>query len=473
MYCMAELKNEINADSEYIRIPKHFTVDGKNETGNIEFRIPHGEALKDSKGRRLIAPYNPDLPIESGFQLQLLDLYADTNQQLGQSPLLSDEVSPSRIVDLARIGIAAEEFLVTKTDQAWANFNFHSRPPMNPVATEDAQYNQLTLDIHGRDISDERNWTRPPAVHGGWGLASDVFNADQARRDLEWMTDHKTDVAELRKIEDEQKRWGQDIIPHPANPLDFAGWENHPSGYYFEGGRRQYTYKEMKHLKRIYKGREFERRIETLDALPLFQGEIVVNMDFHHSEHFPANDTDLVLFEASFGERHFQVVTQKTPLVDRKDGIHMVVKLRPEPHTPWDHPTQTLEAVAIGIGLSRIFQKEKLLEDDGHDGVEYKSDGEIGDVYLDMNANWSMTKKQALLEDLTLPEIKEAIQKDTRAHLHVQLEKMDAKWEIPPAPGTFTGNEAQPSVAIDKMRTALNDKEKGLLSWISDNFLTS
>ena len=74
---------------------------------------------------------------------------------------------------------------------------------------------------------------------------------------------------------------------------------------------------------------------------------------------------------------------------------------------------------------------------------------------------------------MTLPEIKEAIQKDTRAHLHVQLEKMDATWEIPPAPGTFTGNEVQPSVAINKMRAVLNDKEKGLLKWISDNFLAS
>lgn len=45
----------------------------------------------------------------------------------------------------------------------------------------------------------------------------------------------------------------------------------------------------------------------------------------------------------------YQLATQSSYLTDAREGIHMVFKIRPEPHTPWDNPRQTLEAYAIGL----------------------------------------------------------------------------------------------------------------------------
>lgn len=474
---MEELKPSKLSSNEYITVPKHFTASDAethdvtlNRESFIQLREPRGERLRASKGRVLIAPYHPDLPLESGIQLQLID-HAENNLALGQSPLLSPLVSPSRIIDLARMGIVVEEQLVTKTDQVWANFNFHSRPPIHDDAPHEAQYNPLTLDIHGRDIRDEKNWTRPPATHGGWGVTGLTYE-NEAKNDLLWLEMNQPDIETLRSIEEEQRRFFGDIPLHPASPEAFQNWMQHPSGFYQAEGRRNYTYKEMTQLKHLYgyKNVRIDRQIEKIDALKLFSDDIQTNPDMHHSEIFPANDTDMVLFECAVGERAYQVVTQKVPLVDRDQGIHMVVKIRPEPHTIWDDPTATLEALGIGIGLTRLFQASGVLKD-------HQSDGEIGDVYFDFNANWSMTKKRDLIANVKphelmkkLPLIKEAIQRDTRAHLHVQLEKMNAHWEVPPAPGTFAFHKPQTNEAIAQIRSILGDETEGLATWLRTNF---
>lgn len=435
----------------YKKAPTEVKIQGENPIpANAEYRKPEGKVLFQEGDIRIQAPKYTDFPTESGSHLQIVD-QTITTDSLGETPLLSTKADPKAILRVSALGIAAEEMLVGQTSNVWANFNLHSRPPITSKEPIEAQYNPLTLDIHGRDIKDPRNWTRPPAIHGAWGVKAEVSSEEEMQRTRE-SQDKKGSIipATAEEVEehksDPMKRvWG--AIPDPSNPQAFEDWRKHPTGMYdWEAGRREYNDAELNQLETIFNSQEFKAKIAEVKNAELFIEENPEKQSFD-----PLPDSDIVLWE--FGG--YQLVTQKTPLVDQAEGIHMVLKLRPESHNPWNNPKQTLEALAIGIGVSRLLRDTKAL-------------GEIGDVYLDFNANWSMTGK-GNLQDLPLDEIKRAIQKDTRTHLHIQLEKMEALWEIPPAPGTFTEHRLQSQEAIEEIIKVLNQDQNGLKDWIFKN----
>lgn len=413
----------------------------------IDLREPRGEVFLRNGSKELIAPASTDFPVSSGDHLQIVDR-SIRSSDLRESPILSDKVDPKDILALVRLGIVAERKLVDGTNNAWANLNLHSRPPMTADSPVDAQYDSATLDIHGRNIDDASNWAMPPPIHGAWGaqsleeLARQPQPVDEKGRVIPGSTD------DIEKYKHDPNRTILDqTSARVQRPDEFDGWKQESEGgYSWEGARRKYAPAELAELRNTFGTSEFMAETTKLDDIELFSDPNPA------PEHFEANETDFVLWE--FGG--YQLVTQKTPLVDASEGIHMVLKLRPEPHTPWDNPKQTLEAYAIGLGVARLLKNTNAL-------------GDIGDAYLDMNANWSMGKKREALQGKSPEEIKQIIQQDTRAHLHIQLEKMTAAWEIPPAPGTFKENQPQSPESIEELRSVLNDPQKGLRNWIMQN----
>ncbi len=439
---MSEQKN-----TPYISVETNLkTSEQKTYNTFIELREPQGTQLFNKNGLEILAPSLTDFPVDSGKQLQIADR-SITTAEIQETPLLSEKVDPKALLRVVAFGIKAEEMLVKMTDNVWANLNFHSRAPISDEAPHPAQYNSLTLDIHGRDARDFKNWTRPPAMHGIWNSGK-IEDEDKAWEIVKDSFDDKGEIIPATK--EEIQTYKQDPMKrvftglHPSDPAEFTDWRSHPTGFYDWHGRRKYTTDEIDQLFKIYQGREFADMINKIQNISLFADENP------QEAFFEENETDIELWR--FGG--YQLVTQRTPLVDNKEGIHMVLKIRPEPHTPWDNVQQTLEAFAIGIGVARILKNTKGL-------------GEIGDVYLDMNANWSMTKKGPFAdEQLPLEELKFEIQRDTRAHLHIQLEKMQAQWEIPPAPGTFKNHQPPPLQTIEEIKKQLNDTEHGLKKWI-------
>lgn len=438
----------------YKETPTQVKIQGEKNPipARAEYREPKGKVLFQEGKIEVLAPEHTDFPVESGFHLQIKDPMMMT-ASLGETPLLSTKADPKAILRVAALGVATEEIIVDQTEDVWANFNLHSRPPITSKEPIEAQYNPLTLDIHGRDIQDPRNWTKPPPIHGAWGVTPEITIEEELQRVKEDLSE-KGDVVPATVEEIEKYRhdpmvrvWGENP-PDPGDPEHFHEWRSHPTGMYdWEGGRREYNEAELGQLETIFNSEEFKNKVAAVKTVELFTEENPEKQSFD-----PLPDSDIILWE--FGG--YQLVTQKNPLVDPEEGIHMVLKLRPESHNPWDNPRQTLEALAIGIGISRFLRNTKAL-------------GEIGDAYLDFNANWSMTRKGSLQETLPLSEIKKVIQNDTRTHLHIQLEKMTASWEIPPAPGTFTEHRTQPQEAIDEIRKRLNDETKGLKAWLFQN----
>lgn len=415
----------------------------------IDLREPKGEVFLRSGSKELIAPATTDFPISSGDHLQLVDREIRSSQTR-EAAILSDQVDPKDILALVRLGIIAERELVDRTDNVWANLNLHSRPPTTAESPIDAQYDSLTLDIHGRDITDASNWALPPPIHGAWGAQS---LEELARQPQPVDENGRVIPAGVDEIEQYKHDPNRKVIDQTSarvqRPEEFEGWrERSEGGYDWEGGRRKYSPEELARLRSLFGTSEFMAKSVELDGVELFPDP---NPPL---EHFESNETDTVLWE--FGG--YQLVTQSGYLTDAGEGIHMVLKIRPEPHTPWDNPRQTLEAYAIGLGISRLLKNTKSL-------------GDIGDAYLDMNSNWSMHKKRddPQLQGLSPEQIKEAIQADTRAHLHIQLERMTAAWEIAPAPGMSDTNQRQSPETIEEIREVLNDPEKGLKNWILQN----
>lgn len=435
----------------YTQTPAQIKIHGEAtpiET-HIDLREPRGETFLRQGSKELIAPGSTDFPISSGDQLQVVDREVKSSD-IRETPLLSDKVDPKRILALVRMGIITERQLIEKTRNVWANFNLHSRPPMSADAPIDAQYDSLTLDIHGRDIADASNWAMPPPIHAGWGAQSleQLARLPQPVDETGRVIPATAEEIEAYKHDPNRKVLDQSSA-RIQRPEEFQGWrERSEGGYNWEGGRRKYTPAELSQLRGVFGTSQFLAETLELDDIELFPDPNPPK------ERFEPNETDTVLWE--FGG--YQLVTQSGYLTDAREGIHMVLKLKPEPHTPWNNPRQTMEAYAIGLGVARLLKNTKSLE-------------EIGDAYLDMNANWSMGKKR---DDPTnagksLVEMKQIIQQDTRAHLHIQLEKMTAAWEIAPAPGMPNANESQSPETIEEVRGILNDPEKGLYSWIAKN----
>ncbi len=437
----------------YTQTPVKIKIEGvkKPIKTEIDLRKPKGEVLLKNGSRALIAPQSTDFPLSSGVQLQVVD-QSIRAQDLREAPLLSDKVDPRSILALIRTGITAERTLVGKTDTAWANLNLHSRPPMSADSPIDAQYDPLTLDIHGRDIKDASNWAMPPPTHAGWGAEStDNIEVEFQKSRQSVDENGKVIAATSEDIERYKHDPGRKVLDQASARVqrreEYEGWRENPEGKYkWDTGRRKYTADELVRLRSVFGTSEFLAETTKLDNIDLFPDPNPP------AEHFEPNETDMVLWE--FGG--FQLVTQKTPLVDADEGMHMVLKLLPESHAPWDNPQQALEAYAIGLGIIRLLKNTRAL-------------GDIGDAYLDMNANWSMTRKREELSGKSSDEIKQAIQRDTKTHLHIQLEKMTAAWEIPPAPGTFKENRPQSKEAIEEIKGILNNPDTGLQSWILQN----
>lgn len=446
LYKMSEQGSAENLFPTYKKVPTQTgSLEGKAKT-TAELREPTGEVLAKEETIEVIAPKFTNFPVKSGFQIQVAEKGLETSH-LGETPLLSEKADPKAILQVASLGILAEKAIVEKTGNVWANFNFHSRPPLKREEPIEAQYNSLTLDIHGRDINDQLNWTRPPVIHGSWGVRETSLKEESQL--LKETVDKKGDI-EMPSTEEIEKNKSDPatrvLTANPTSSSDFEEWKDHSTGMYDWEGRREYEEDELKTLREIFSSPDFIKQVEGSKNIELFTEENP------KPQVFEPNDSDMVLWE--FGG--YQLITQKVPLVDSQEGIHMVLKLRPEPHTPWENQRQALEAIAISIGVSRLLKNTQGL-------------GEIGDVYLDMNANWSMTRKSKLKETMSMEDVKAEIQKDTRAHLHIQLEKMTASWELPPAPGTFKENAPQSQETIEEIRSILNKDQVGLKDWLFKN----
>ena len=437
---------------DYISYPTEIKIEGEKTPIKtaVELREPKGEVFLKNGSREIIAPKNTDFPVLSGTHLQLVDR-GIKSADLNEPTILSRRVKPKDILALIRMGIITERRMVEQTGNVWANLNLHSRPPVTSENPIDAQYDSLTLDVHGRNMKDASNWAMSPPTHGAWG-AQEKSSIQEIRDVLESFDERGNLVPatpdEIEKYKhDPDTRVFDQTSARVQRPEEYRDWKSDTQGKYnWDNVRRRYTPEELSQLRIIFGTSDFLLETASLDSIELFTDPNPL------SESFEPNDSDIVLWE--FGG--YQLVTQEIPLVDAKEGIHMVLKLRPEPHTPWDNPKQTLEAYAIGIGVARLLRDTESL-------------GDIGDVYLDMNANWSMGGKRESLQDKPLDKIRKAIQQDTRAHLHIQLEKMTASWEIPPAPGTFVENQPQSPEAIKEIRQVLNDPQRGLKNWIFEN----
>lgn len=417
---------------------------------SIEFREPQGEVLLVSGTQEVIAPKITDFPIESGTQLHIVDRKIKTTE-LKQSPIMSNKVDPKEILRLIRMGLITERKLVENTDNAWANLNLHSRPPITSENPVDAQYNSLTVDVHGRNMKDASNWALPPAIHGVWGLQEKDIN--QEFDEIQDSFDKNGDLVPATPDEIEEHKTDPDgqILDQTSaraqRSEEFTDWKSDPQGKYnWDNGRRKYTPEELEKLRNIFGSLDFLVEMGKLDGIELFHDAQPTR------ELFEPNKYNTVLW--SFGG--YQLTALGTPFMNENDGIHLMLEVKPHPSTPWDSPQQTLEAFAIGLGVTRLLKDTKSL-------------GEIGDAYLDMNSNWSMATKREELKGLTPDEIKKKIQEDTWTHLHIQLEKITAAWEIPPAPGTFTKNKPVSAESIDEIRRILKDPQRGLTNWILKN----
>lgn len=426
----------------------------RQQAVEIDFHNSPGERLYGNGTTVLQVPRFTDSPITNGIQLQVVDrsdLNSKGEGEMRTAPLF--KANPKNILKDVAVATIAEKYLVGRTYMAWANLNLHTRPPVNVAAQHDVQYDPLVVDIHGRDIWDPYNWAKPPQMHG-------VFGSKELDRKSDWK-EFKGSVDKNGKpipaTQEEVKAFKASQIKDQqpgitSNPRDFDGWETHRTGKYQTEGERTTPEATVNRLKEIF-GTEMPAGTTLIDGelADLKELELFKEND-PEQRVFEENDTDIELWR--FGG--MQLVTQRNPLVPPKEGIHMVLKLRPEPHTPWENMTQNLEAWAVGIGVARLLR-------------ETKSMGEIGDAYLDMNANWSMVNKKGLTDEMPLDDLKKEIQKGTRAHLHIQLEKMGASWEIPPAPGTFPGHKLQPQEVIDEIRTILGKENGGLKDWLLTN----
>lgn len=441
-------------------------------SANHSYKIITSEPLKGGEAIKVIEPYDvllrecpgtllsqvdnvlvltpeiTDFPVRAGDQIQVVDPTFKT-KDIGESPILSEKAHPRELLKTIAVSIAVENQLFnSQRDNVWCNLNIHSRPPISDDAPDPAQYNPFVVDIHGRSIHDT-NWVRPPAIHGNWGVRSELAYESQAKIDRESIDDSGNLIPAT----------SEEINLHKHDPMsrvgkeDFANWQNHPTGMYDWQGVRKYSMQDIEKLKQLF-AQEFDITIEKYKDIELFTEENPPDQDFGQSDIAP-------LWQ--FGG--YQLVTEKVPLVDPKDGIHMVLKILPKPHAPWDNPKATLEALAIGIGVSRLLKDTKDIM--GNDIM-----GEIGDVYFDVNSNWGkpMMERKAGEQIETNDELKDIFYKDAGMHLHIQLEKMDARWEIPPAKGTFNNHQVQPPDVINEIRNILGDGKTGKLhKWLFDN----
>lgn len=443
---------ESQESSGYAHVSKEIKtpIENKLKSVNVEFRKTRGETFLQMGKQELLAPETTDFPAESGDQLQIVDRTYRT-QDLGESPILSEKVKPKAILSLIRLGIIAEEKLVEETDNVWANLNLHSRPPITNEMPVEAQYDDLTIDIHGRNMKDASNWALPPAIHGVWGMQEK--NINQEFDEIQDSFDKSGDLIPATPDETKEHMTDPDsqILDQTSARVqrseEFTDWKSDPQGKYnWDNGRRKYTPEELEKLRNIFGSLDFLVETGKLDSIELFP-------DAHPTrELFEPNKWNRVVW--SFGG--YQLTALGTPFMNESDGIHLMLEVKPHPSTPWDSPQQTLEAFAIGLGVTRLLKDTKSL-------------GEIGDVYLDMNSNWSMTKKREELDSRPMDEVKAEIQKNTKAHLHIQLEKAGSRWEVPPAPDTF-GEYKQTSLkTLDEIEKTLKDPETGLTSWVLNN----
>lgn len=134
----------------------------------------------------------------------------------------------------------------------------------------------------------------------------------------------------------------------------------------------------------------------------------------------------------------YLIVTQDNPLVDREDGIHMVLIYRGEQEGPekrysflWRDPRRIAEMTAIAVATSKIVTAQ------GYAGNTFDSS------FVHMNANWSLAQpvaendpeKNALMEHQasgpgSWPEKEGKIADPPNAHPHIQLLKPGHEFDL-------------------------------------------
>lgn len=424
----------------------------------IDIVEPTGTTLFQADSLRIIAPDHTDFPVSGGKHLQIVDdaVSAVTENDEVQNVVLSDAVDPKALIRAEALGIAVSGALLREDPQThWVNLNCHPRGPMTPYVPNGGLWRHNVVDVHGRDITGVMNWSKPPLAEGEFGLSLPPDTHDkQSVGDIEA---HKKDPLQTELERVEKKTVMRESYPDDRTDTEKRAWRTDQTGTYSLGGRREYSPEEIEFLQRIFSSETFKKEATNIMKTPLFE-------DTSYKGVFREYADDAVLWQHGA----YQLVTQRVPLVDKETGIHMVLKVRQnkpgseEPHTVFENPQATLEAFAIGIGVSRLFTKHPELI------------GSIGDAYFDFNANWSMHNKLYMGQEesgLTPDEIKKKIQENTRAHLHIQLVKAGERWELPPQPGTFGDYEGYVAddPAVGQMKNVLNDPENGLTSWILEN----
>lgn len=421
-------------------------IDQIAETVEIELRKPTGEILFRDGSLILIAPKFTDLPVDGAYHLQVVDSSFAT-EKLGQVPIMSEKASPKALLQSQTLAILAEQMMFTndRTGVVWMNNNWHTRPPTLSIqAPYDEQYATQVVDLHGWKLTDPRNVFKPPSIHRMEG-SSKQLDGEQASADG---VDYKSDP--LSKI-------GDSSIPNMRKPEDFDGWRDHPWGLRDLSGRNKYKDEEIDLLKSIYQSKDFAQRWENVRGIELFKDENPPDGKFA-----PTNDEILWHYDG------FRLVTQKTPLLDAKEGIYLQLQIDPKMNVPWQNVTKSLEGYAIGVGLSRLLR-------------DSTGAGEIGDIYIDINNNWGnpMLDRQAamaengvggLREGETLAQVKDSFLHDASMKLHIQLEKFDAQWDIIPAPGLTGQHEDLSDSMIVRIKQLLGKGEDGVLkTWLYTN----
>lgn len=423
-------------------------IDRIAETVEIELREPKGEILFQDGNLSLIAPKFTDLPVDGAYHLQVVDGTAET-EKLGQVPILSQRSDARSLVRSEALAVLTEKtmFENDETGAVWMNNNWHTRPPVLPLqAPHEAQYSSQVVDIHAWKLTDPRNVFKPPSIHGMEGVLTDLTSTAESVTDV--------DIAKYKS--DPMSRLNDENIPNMRKPQDFEDWRSHPWGLRDLSGRNQYKREELEFLKSIYGSDDFAQQWKNFKDIEIFRDENPPNGNFSETK-------DEVLWRYD----GFRLVTQKTPLMDAREGIYLQLQVDPKMNVPWQNPTKTLEGYAIAIGLSRLLR-------------DSTGAGEIGDVYIDINNNWGnpMLDKQVAMakgvkglnEGETIDHVKESFLHDASMKWHIQLEKIDAQWDIIPAPGLTGQHKDLSSGIISRIKEVIGDGENGVLkNWLYTN----
>lgn len=356
---------------------------------------------------------------------------------------------PTRLLKSQALAILVEEFLYKseKHDAVWMNNNWHTTVPALPLdAPIDAQYAYNVVDVHAwRNGANPKNVFRPPLIRGMEGIA-----------DWEEGAEVTGDIKDVSPAEIDQNKHDPmtrvENVPILGKVVDQHPWRDQPTGLRDKSGRNKYTVAEVDSLRFLLQTEEFNRRWKAVKDVSLFETD-------KSDEKYPPEkgDGDAILWSYD----GFRLITQKTPMLDSREGIYLQLQLSPKIGVPWDDGVKTLEGYAIVSGIIRFLKNSTSI-------------GKIGDAYIDINNNWVKPLKdrqQAMAERVReinelvrenklspeegrneeekvkvvsdgrdINQAKTEFEEASSLKFHIQLEKEGATWDIIPAPG-LTGHD--------------------------------